>query len=210
MSGGSSVVQKWLLFCRSHGIRRPQLEMVCVYGSRRIEAVFSIRRERYYNASAEGKLLGAKFSFEAFSRRRLPGDEKDSTTPLFDGTFNFAEGVSGDFVVRPDPDGELMTLGVYGAPHAFQLIKSTTHRTASPVELRGMAGWEVRFEDPAQYEPAIPKNALRAAGNPRHYSGYCSSNKSPADEALPTPGVLVATLLVYQLLLKPFYLTEND
>jgi hypothetical protein len=103
-----------------------------------------------------------------------------------------------------------MTLGVYGAPPAFQLVKSTTHRTACPVEVRGVPNWEVRFEDPEQYEPAIPKDAIRTAGKPRHYSGYCRTNKSSADAALPTPGVLVAMLLAYQLLLKPFYLTEND
>ena len=177
-------------------------------GSRRIEASFSIRPERSYNASAEGELLGATLSFEAKSRRRLPGDEEDSRVPLFVGTFNYAEGVSGDFVVRPKSDGELMALGVYGAPPAFLLIKTDPSRTESPVEIHGVPGWKIHFEDAAKYEPSVSKKELRAAGNPLHFAGYCVG-RSESNGNLPMPGVLVTMLLAYQLLLKPYYLTSS-
>ncbi len=203
-------MREWLLSCRSHGITRPRLEIACVRGSRRIEAGFSIGRERYYNATVEGELLGAKFHFEAVSRRRLHGDEEDSVTPLFIGSFNLAEGVSGDFTVRPKLDGELMALGVYGAPPAFHLVKTAPTHTASPIELRGIPNWTVRFEDPNEYQPSIAKSALRLAGKTRDYSGYCSGSGALADDALPMPGVLIAALLAYQLLLRPFYLTSSD
>jgi len=201
---------RWLLFCRSRGILKPHEEIACVSGSRRIEAVFSIRRERYYNATAEGKLLGNNLSFEAKSRRRLPGDEKDSTVPLFLGTFNYAEGVSGDFIVRPKADGELMTLGVYGAPPAFKLIKTLVNPGASPVEVRGVPGWEVRFEDPNHSEISITHRELRAASNPLYYAGYCLGRTANKEDLLPMPGVLITMLLAYELLLKPFYLKPVD
>ena len=179
-------------------------------GPKRIEAAFAIQRERYYNATAEGKLLGAKLSFEAKSRRRLPGDEKDSMVPLFVGTFNYAEGVSGDFVVRPKPNGELMALGVYGAPPAFQLIKTDPSRRASPVEIRGVPGWEIHFEDPSQYETSVRNRELCGAGNPLHFAGHCVGRAESNGNLPPMPGVLVTMLLAYQLLLKPFHLTSAD
>ena len=178
-------------------------------GTRRIEAAFSVR-SHYYNVSSEGELLGTKLSFEAKSRRRLPGDQRDSHVPLFIGTFDYAEGVSGDFMVRPKPDGELMTLGVYGAPPAFQLIQTWLNRSASPVEVRGVPDWEIHFEDPTYYEPSIAKRELRAAGNPLHYAGYCIGRTESNENLPPMPGVLVTMLLAYDLLLKPFYLTPVD
>lgn len=210
MSDSSAAITRWLWFCRSRGIKSPREEAACVCGSRRIEAAFSVRRERYYNASAEGVWLGAKFNFEAVSRRRLRGDERDSIVPLFIGTFNHTDGVSGDFVVRPKPDGELMALGVYGARPAFRLVKTRADTTASPVEVSGVSNWEVRFEDPAHYEPSISKRELRAAGNPQYYAGYCRTQRGPRDGLPPMPGVLITMLLAYQLLLKPFHLEPVD
>jgi len=208
MSGDSSSIPQWLLFFRN---RIFDLDIDCVRGSQRVELEFIVDRERnYYNVAANGQLLGAKFSFEAFSRRRLPGDEKDSPTPLFVGTFNHTEGVSGNFTVRPQPDGELMTLGVYGAPPAFHMVKYNPHRIASPVELWGIPNWNVRFVDPYQCEPPVPKSVIRAGGNkPRHYSGYCTANDSSTDGRLPMPAVLISALIAYQLLLKPIYLDES-
>ncbi len=209
MLGASAEITRWLLFCRSRGISHLREEIACVCGSRRIEASFSIRPERSYNASAEGELLGATLSFEAKSRRRLPGDEENSRVPLFVGTFNYAEGVSGDFVVRPKSDGELMALGVYGAPPAFHLIRTDPSRTASPVEILGVPGWKIHLEDPAQYEPSISKKELPAAGNPLHFAGYCVG-RAERNGNLPMPGVLVTMLLAYQLLLKPYHLKSAD
>ena len=158
---------------------------------------------------AEGTLLGAKLSFEATSRRRISGDEADSIVPLFVGTFRYAGGVSGDFVIQPKLDGELMTLGVYGTPPAFRLIKTRPRESASPLEVRGFPGWDVIFEDPVQYEISIPKRELRAAGNPLHFAAYCTTRANPKDDLPPMPGVLVTMLLAYHLLLKEFYLTSS-
>src|SRR5690349_4254365 len=104
MSGDT--IPQWLLFSR-YRVLDSDLDIDCVCGSRRIESEFTIdRKPDYHSFTANGQLLGAKFSFEAVSRRRLPGHEKDSPTPLFVGTFCHNEGVSGNFTVRPQPDGE--------------------------------------------------------------------------------------------------------
>jgi hypothetical protein len=234
MDATSTTMTRWLVFCRSGGIGESPTEIELVCGSRRIEAIFSVERERYYNAVAEGELLGTKYIFKAASRRRLPGDERDSVVPLFAGTFDHTESVSGDFAVSPRPDGELMALGVYGAPPIFQLVKTIPNSRPYAVEAHGLPGWEVRFEDPNLYQtfaslseiraagnplfyagyhlPRKPKDEppllreIRAAGNPLFYTGYCFTRATPKDALPPMPGVLVTMLLAYQLLLKPFHL----
>jgi hypothetical protein len=211
MKGASASAKRWVLFCRSRALRGGE-EVTFVSGTKRIEAEFSVQSEGAYDLIVRGELLGAKLAWEARSRRRLPGDEEHSVTPLFQGTFNHAGGVSGDFVVRPKRDGELMTLGFYGAPPAVQLIKFNPIYVASPVEVRGLPGTEVSFEDPTEYQVSITKSGLQAAVGKklwRYYAGYCVGASESDENLPPMPGVLVTMLLAYQLLLKPYYLTNS-
>lgn len=200
----------WLVFCRSSGILRPREHFSCVCGEKRVIAEFAVV-PRNYGASLDGELLGATFRFEAKSRRRLAGDTADSGVPLYVGRFEHEAGASGDFTIRPKPDGELMTLGVYGAPHLFKVVKTDPARVACPVEVHGLPGMEMRFEDPNDpwHKPSFSKRELSAAGEPRHYAGYCVAHRVRDQTLPPMLAVLVAMTLAYQRLLKPSYLDPS-
>jgi len=110
MKSSSNPGTTWLLFCKERVLKR-RLDWTCVCWPRKVEAEFSLTCPGHvYNLAVDGLLLGAKFHLEAWSRRRLEGDVRDSHVPLFVGSFEHQGGMSGAFTIRPRDDGELTPL----------------------------------------------------------------------------------------------------
>lgn len=208
----------WLIFCRQRFLKSC-LQWSCLSDSHEVEAEFALSQPSgYYSLAAEGTLLNTKFALEARSRRRLEGDTRDSHVPLFVGTFEHQDGASGDFTIRPQDNGELMTLGVYGTPHSIRVVKVRPNRTESPLEVHGIPDADIRFErfGEAWHTPSIPKDEIpvkRGRGiGPGTYVGRCIASPGPADSDSVPPmlSVLVAMTIAYDQLLLQHHLRGGD
>jgi hypothetical protein len=198
----------WLLFCQWRGARQ-RMEFICLADAERIGMLVSIRRERW-NIFATGTLLGQPFRLEARSRRRLDGDERDSAVPLFSGTFNHQEGVSGEFTIAPRNHGELMTLGVLGAAPLIRVDKIWAENSISPVQVHGIPEVDLRFEQrhSYRYELSIPKNEIPSPPGARHYVGRCRAPRISFGKTPPMISVLATLAIVYDELLTQHYLRD--
>ncbi len=204
----------WLLFCRQRFLKG-RLDWTCVCGTKQIEAELALSNPSgYYSLMADGMLLGTNFKLEARSRSRLEGDTRDSHVPLFVGSFEHQGGVSGDFTIRPRPDGELMTLGVYGACPSIRVVKLWPNRTESPLEVHGISNVDICFErfGEAWHTPSIAKDAIPAEPGWQFYSGRCitAQRTSEADGAPPMLSVLITMTIVYHQLLLQHYMRSGD
>ncbi len=208
----------WLIFCRRRFLK-DQLQWSCLCGSRAVAAEFALSQPSgYYSLAVEGTLLNTKFALEARSRRRLEGDACDSHVPLFVGTFEHQNGASGDFTIRPQDNGELMTLGVYGTPHSIRVVKVRPDRTESPLEIHGIPDVDIRFErfGDTWHPPSVPKDEIpvkRGRGiGPGTYVGRCITTRGPAasDRVPPMVSVLATMTIAYDQLLLQHHMRGGD
>ena len=204
----------WLLFCRERLLKQ-RLQWSCVCGAREVETELALTQPSgYYSLAAVGTLHGAPFSLEAEGRSRLQGDTCDSHVPLFLGTFEHQGGVSGDFTIRPRDDGELMTLGVYGARHSIRLVKAYPNSIESPLEVHGIPDTDIRFErfGDAWHPPSVHKDIIPAKARRSFYAGRCITEQQPADscDVPPMLSVLVTMTVAYNQLLLAHHMRGGD
>lgn len=208
----------WLIFCRQRFLKNC-LQWSCLCDARVVEAEFALSQPSgYYSLAAEGTLLNTKFALEARSRRRLEGDTRDSHVPLFVGTFEHQDGASGDFTIRPQDNGELMTLGVYGTPPLIRVVKVLPNRTESPLEVHAIPDVDIRFERfrGEWYTPSVPKDEIpvvRGRGiGPGTYVGRCIASPGPgdSDSVPPMVSVLVTMTIAYDQLLLTHHMRGGD
>jgi hypothetical protein len=121
VASGSNEERTWDLFCRELVLRR-ELKLAFVCGGISCAAKVAVEYLPRHSYACRGDLFGRPFSFEALSRNRLDENERDSHVPLFAGSFQHEGGPSGDFQVRERSDGELMTVGFFGAPRSIRAV----------------------------------------------------------------------------------------
>jgi hypothetical protein len=141
---------RWLFFVR-HPRSGNGLELRFVAGntvvSGRLEMDFPDRRR----FAAGGELAGSLYRWQAEPRRELDGVRR-SASSMFAGTFAHEGGTEGTFHVRRKGD-ELVTLGVFGAPHS---VSGTVAESSNPdcsVVVHGLPELEVRLEHTNMYSP---------------------------------------------------------
>ena len=211
MKSSSNPRATWLLFCRERVLKR-RLDWTCVCWPRKVEAEFSLASPGHvYNLAVDGLLLGAQFHLEAWSRRRLEGDVRDSHVPLFVGSFEHQGGLSGDFTIQPREDGELMTLGLYGTPPSIHVVKVDTAHQVSALEAQGIPDLDVRFENfhDGWHKPSLAKDELPAKPGWRYYAGRCITKANFPDDSPPMVPLLAAMTVAYDQLLIRHYLTST-
>jgi len=188
--------EAWMLYCR----HRPKgwLAIAFARGEQSIQAEFKLKYGRSYAISIFGKLLGEAYLLEAFARNRRPEDES-KTEVVFEGTFEHENGCSGDFTARPRTDGEMMTLGVYGADQAIKLNLMNRRWRNGPVELSGVSNTSLRLESGLNLSELVI---------PNHYVGVLRVREAEASGGLPMIAVLTTLVLCYEEILTRHYLVE--
>lgn len=203
----TSAIEPWFLFYRARLLTR--IEISFVRKGRRIDAQLK-SDGRGFNCSATGRLLDSPFTIEALSRRRLDGDTSDSIIPLFEGSFKHENGASGNFTAKPRIGGELLRMGVYGADPQICACKLDPEANVCPVEVYGIPGLRVRFEEP----PFTPRHLFSANQIPKPPGPACYSGvaipETDSDDAIP-PAVAVLTALVfcYHGILTAYYVKDH-
>jgi hypothetical protein len=188
--------EAWMLYCRHQP--KSWLEIAFARGERRIQARFKVSYGRAYRISIFGNLLGEAYLLEAVGRNRRPEDKSESEL-VFKGTFEHEDGCSGDFAVRPRADGELMTLGVYGAEQLIKLNSMNRSWRYGPVEMSGIANTSLRLESGLNFSELVI---------PNHYAGVLRVRDAETSGGLPMITVLTTLVLGYEEILKRHYLTE--
>jgi len=159
--------------------------------------------------SAGGELAGSFYRWQAEPRRELDGVRR-SEAPMFAGTFAHQGGPEGTFHVRRKGN-ELVTLGVFGAPHS---VSGTVAESSNPdcsVVVHGLQELEVRLEHSQMYSPpTLDDDDIRAAGDRNDYAGYCLDPMGVAGSKPPALSVIAALVLIDALLLREFYLRRMD
>jgi hypothetical protein len=198
----------WFLFCRWRFPVRTEISFV--RGSERIAATFATG-VRGWDWSATGVLLGAPFSIEAFSRRRLEGDTSDSLVPLFEGTFDHTDGASGTFTAKPRTGGELLALGVYGSAQTIRVYKIDPDARVCPVEVFGIPGLRVRLEEPPFSRGHLySRKDIPKPPGPGFYVGTAIPDQE--SDATKPPAIAVLTTLVfcYRQIITNYYVKDYD
>lgn len=198
----------WLLFCARQLLRkRARLSFIC--GPLHHEATVSVKSVGIYDLSFQGDLVGAPYSMEVESRWRLPGDLKDAARIQFVGRFEHEDGVSGDFTIREQANGELMTLGIYGTPQTIRVVKIKPHLVLCPLEVLGISGADICLETGTNswHPPTIPAGDMPKRPGRRSYAGYCTVNGQ--DEKVPMASLLATLMLLYDFVLATHYMDPS-
>jgi hypothetical protein len=197
----------WFLFYRR--ALSPRAEVTFAHGTERITAEFNTKR-RGWDLLITGTLLGSPFSLEASSRRRLDGDTIDSHLPLFVGNFKHEDGACGEFTARPRDDGELLTLGVYGAAQSIRMCKIAPNASVCPVEVYGIRGVRLRFEEaPFTANHLFSAKAIPKPPGQFHYAGVAIVETKLNGTRPPMAAVLTALLLCYKEIVTEYYVKDS-
>ncbi len=152
-----------LFYIPSFSGKRDRLLFV---GSQRShEATMEVEHLPAFGVACSGELFGKQYTLKALSQRRLPGDTEDATRVQFAGSFEQMDGPSGDFTIAERADGELMTLGLYGAPSSIRAVKVQSTLVICPVRFTGLGNdIELCLESPG--DPLLSPIAARACTQP--------------------------------------------
>jgi hypothetical protein len=198
----------WLLFC-VQGVFRVRLFFV--HQRLQHEMEFKLKTNGY-GVRCEGDLFGKRFTMEADSRARLPGDTKDATKIQFAGRLEHEDGPSGDFTIRSQANGELMSLDLYGAPTEIRAKKTDSRAVQCPLEIHGL-GVDIDFRlesanDP-WHPPAIRRDELPARPAKRYYAGFYRVPSELGGDIPPAAPVLTTFVLAHELILSRHYLDPS-
>lgn len=129
---------------------------------------------------------------------------------MFAGTFAHNGGPEGALHVRRKGD-ELVTLGVFGAPHSVSGNVAESSNPDCSVIIHGLPELEVRLEHSHMYSPTtLDGNDIRTAGDRNDYAGYCLDPTGVAGSKPPALSVIAALVLIDALLPREFYLRRMD
>ena len=198
----------WCLFyIPSFSGKRDRLLFV---GSQRShEATMEVEHLPAFGVACSGELFGKRYTLEALSQRRLPGDTEDATGLQFAGSFEQMDGPSGDFTIAERADGELMTLGLYGTPSSIRVVKVQSSLVTCPVQVTGLGNdIEVCLESPGDplLSPIAARASMQSFTAANSYVGYCVTKKEYSDETVPMPALLTTFMLISELILRRYYL----
>jgi hypothetical protein len=199
---------RWLFFVR-HPRRGNGLEVRFVAGDAVVTGKLEVDSTDQRSYSARGVVGGSAYRWQAEPRRELDGVRR-SAAPMFAGTFAQEGGTEGTFHVRRRAD-ELLTLGVFGAPHSVSgnVVESSNPDCA--VIIHGLPELEVRLEHSHMYSPpTLDDDDIRAAGDRNDYAGYCLDPTGVAGSAPPALSMITSLVLIDALLVREFYLRRID
>lgn len=147
---------------------RGWLELGLARGAQCIQTRLKVKYDRAFSFSVFGRLQDELYLLEASGRNRR-SEEESETELVFEGTFEHENGCSGNFVVRPRANGELMSLGVYGASQTIKLSTASRHWWKGPVEMSGVANLSLRLDPGLDFSGLVIPNhvvgVLRVQGN---------------------------------------------